>query len=399
MSSSTIAWSDEPSLAELDALVAQSLPAGTSRADSGGEGGGALTLEELEDQFARPTARATSAREDQATGLRGLVEQGGTQANVQRSRRDEAPNFSRVQSHRAKVVVVASGKGGVGKTTIAVNLSVAMARRGVRVTLLDADFGTANADVLCGVTPKGRLEHVFMPGAGGAKWGDGAPASIRDIAVNAPGGFRLIPGSTGVSRMADMSASDRKAIVDALSELDQDTDVLVVDAGAGVGQSVTTFMHGADTTIVVATPEPTSIADAYALIKCGVSGYGGEALLKGSGRVALVLNQVIDGSEAARVHARIRAVCDRFLGLDCPLLGSIAQDVRVAQAVRSREPLLVRPGPSVAGEQIAELSAAVLKHVGVRGIAAVSGGVSSGGEGVRGLVRRLLGMQPVLGPR
>jgi flagellar biosynthesis protein FlhG len=291
---------------------------------------------------------------------------------------------------------VASGKGGVGKTTLSVNLAVAVAQRGTRVTLLDADFGTANADVLCGVTPGARLDHVFMPGAGGERWSDGGARSIKDIAVNAPGGFRLIPGTTGVARMADMSAAERQAIVSAMDELDADTDVLIIDAGAGVGRSVTTFMAAADVTLVVATPEPTSIADAYALIKCAAAVQGEESMagLGGGERspVALVLNQVMDSAEAARVHARISAVCDRFLGLKCPLLGWVAQDVRVAQAVRSREPLLVRWPAAGASGQIRDLAWALTHRLGVEWKTGGTRGGEGGGRGARGLVRRLLGI-------
>lgn len=374
----------DASLEELDALVAASLP----------------TLEELEQTLER-----SRASDDQATRLRSIAragEDGVREAPVARpdvrtiddaprartERRGDGVRAATSASGGAKVVVVASGKGGVGKTTLSVNLAVALAQRGVRVTLLDADFGTANADVLCGITPAARLDHVFVPGAGGERYRDGGARTLRDIAISAPGGFRLIPGTTGVARMADLSAGERQAIVSAMEELDTDTDVLLVDAGAGVGRSVTAFMGAADLTLVVATPEPTSIADAYALIKCAQSTQEmqtpGEQV-----RVALVFNQVMDGAEAARVYGRISAVCDRFLGLKCRLLGSIAQDVRVSQSVRSREPLLVRWPASSASVQIRALGESLTQYLGVRTAEHAIGGRSGG---ARGMVRRLLGL-------
>lgn len=370
------------SLQELDALVAAALP----------------SLESLERSLEH-----SHARDDQATRLRSMVE-GHVGVTVDEGVRLGSPperparSAPRAPVHAAhpaggsKIVVVASGKGGVGKTTLSVNLAVAMAQRGVRVTLMDADFGTANADVLCGVTPSARLDHVFMPGAGGERWRDGGARSLKDIAIDAPGGFRLIPGSTGVARMADLSASERRAIVGALEELESDTDVLVIDAGAGVGRSVTSFMSAADLTLVIATPEPTSIADAYALIKCAAASQGERAMETGdssNARVSLVLNQAMDAAEAARVHARISAVCDRFLGLSCPLLGWVAQDVRVPQAVRSREPLLVRWPTASASVQIRGLAGTLTQHLGIH---ITQSSESRRPAGARGLVRRLLGI-------
>lgn len=352
--------------------------------------------------------------DDQASRLRTIVQASGAgsgalperdarsavaiqtpaQTSAQMSAQMSAQSRAQTQTRRARVVVVASGKGGVGKTTLSVNLAVALAEMGVRVALLDADFGTANADVLCGVSPHARLEHVIVPGAGGERWHDAAPKSIREIAIRAPGGFLLIPGSTGVAKMADLSAGERAAIVQSFAELDEIAEVVIVDAGAGVGRSVTEFMACADLTLVVATPEPTSIADAYALIKCTVNVHGEGALVTGgSPRVTLVLNQVQDSSEAVRVHARMQAVCDRFLGMPCPMLGAIAQDVRVAQAVRARQPLLLQSPTTPSSVQIRGIAAKLAQYLEVtcpRTPGRV--GEREGGRGMAGLVRRLLGM-------
>jgi flagellar biosynthesis protein FlhG len=309
--------------------------------------------------------------DDQATRLRALMAAGevgevGSQAGV------PGPMASTVRSVEGGVVVapapltiaVASGKGGVGKTNVAVNLAVAFAGAGHRVTLLDADLGTANADVLCGLMPSARLDHVL---AGPLGVHDGGRRTLRDILVEAPGGFRLIPGSAGIARMADLSVLDRRALFMALAELDHDTDLLIIDTAAGVGSGVTSFVDAADTCVVVSTPEPTSVADAYALIKCAATTATGLECWRSSSddarerrggvpRFQLVLNQCVDALEARRVAARIGAVCDRFLGLNVPMLGWIAQDVRVAEAVRARQPLLVRSPDAAASRNISALA-------------------------------------------
>lgn len=367
-----------------------------------GPGHESFSLEELEAAIAPVISRfefnerpkGTSLDDDQATRLRRLLE-----AEPPFSRVVSAPASIRERSaltahmagdesaatrteRGAKTVVVASGKGGVGKTTLSVNLAIALAARGTRVTLLDADFGTANADVMCGLSPSGRLDHVFAPG--GEQWGDGSPRSIRDIAIDAPGGFRLIPGTTGIARMADLSPGERAALVDALSELDADTDVVIIDTAAGVGKSVTAFMAAADLSLIVATPEPTSIADAYALIKCAVTAQGDHSQTP---NVALILNQVVDSSEASRVHGRISAVCDRFLAVQCPMLGSVAQDMRVPESIRARTPVTLRSPAAASAVQIRYLADRLSQQLGV---ACEKHGMSRASGGVRGMVRRLL---------
>lgn len=336
-----------------------------------------MELAELDAQIAatlsesKVSLRTDSSVSDQASRLRALVEgeTGGVaaltawselagvsiQAAVTREIETQAdgikPPFT---------IAVASGKGGVGKTNVAVNLAVGLAAAGYRATLLDADLGTANADVICGVSPVARLDHVIGPGGLGVH--DGARRTIRDILVDAPGGFRLVPGSAGIARMADLTTQERRHLLDLMSELSRDTDVLVIDTAAGVGRAVTSLVNSADMCVVVCTPEPTAVTDAYALIKCAIAGEHSHSC--DSNRFQLVINQVEDAAEARRVHARIRAVCDRFLGIDMPMLGWIAQDVRVCEAVRARIPLLVRSPQAEASRNISALCATIAQQVG-----------------------------------
>lgn len=263
------------------------------------------------------------AHSDQASRLRAMVE--ATSPTV--------PSPAR----QVKVLTISSGKGGVGKTNACVNLSVVMTQLGWRTTLLDADLGMANADVLCGLSPTRRLEQ-FVGVSDKARTGNSpAPATLAEIAVEAPGGFRLIPGSVGIARMADLSGNEQARLLGALDQIEEGTDLLIVDTGAGLGREVLSFIHASDLSLIIATPEPTSIADAYALIKC--------ALMSASPahppRVALVVNQVCSKKEADEVHARIASVCSRFLRYRLPLMGWIAQDAQVGAAVRKRKPLIL----------------------------------------------------------
>lgn len=259
-------------------------------------------------------------------------------------------------------IAVASGKGGVGKTNVAANLAAVLAGRGHRVVLLDADLGTANADVLCGLRVNARLDHV-LTGELGVH--DGARRSLADIVVDAPGGFRLIPGSAGVSRLTELSAIDRRALMDGLNALDEQTDVLIIDTAAGIGSGVTSFVAAADVCLVVSTPEPTSLADAYALIKCASTPDGSWGTVGMRPRFQVVMNQCADAAEARRVGARLGAVCDRFLGLRVPMAGWIAQDMRVPEAVRARQLVVLRSPMCEAARNLSQLGASLAQDLAI----------------------------------
>ncbi|MBX3357237.1 MAG: AAA family ATPase [Phycisphaeraceae bacterium] len=326
-----------------------------------------------------PTLAPTGA--DQASRLRALME--AMSAPPAPAAADEPsahaptpapPRILPPHPRAARLVAIGSGKGGVGKSSLAVNLAIAVARQRLRVTLLDADLGTANADVLCGVMPRNRLEHVLRHDS------ESRP-SLADIAIDAPGGFRLVPGTAGIARLADLSPHDRAAMIDSLDELEAGADLVLIDTAAGVGSSVTSFLLAADLSLIVTTPEPTAIADAYALIKCLAtvpeSDGGGRSASEWGGRgepwdrggrlpsLRLVVNQARDQDEAASVHARISGVSERFLGLTIPLAGWIAQDLRVSQAVRSRRPLLLEHEASPAGRAITDLGGFITRNLGI----------------------------------
>jgi flagellar biosynthesis protein FlhG len=275
---------------------------------------------------------------DQASRLRALVEN------------NAAPTTPR----RTRVLTISSGKGGVGKTNACVNLAILMSQMGWSATLLDADLGMANADVLCGLTPTRRLEQFI--GVSDRVRTPLSTTTLSEIAVQAPGGFRLIPGSVGVARMADLSAYEQARLLGALDQVEDDTELLVVDTGAGLGREVLSFIQNSDMSLIIATPEPTSIADAYALIKCAVLGAGAAP----PPRLGLVVNQVCSKKEADEVHARVASVCERFLRYRLPLSGWVAQDAQVGAAVRHRKPLVLDDPRCPASRDLRRLACALV---------------------------------------
>lgn len=308
--------------------------------------------------------------------------------------RTPTPGPAAPVSRTARVLTIASGKGGVGKTNLAVNLSIALARAGQRVALVDADMGVANADVLCGLNPRARLDQAIVAGSGTGP-GSEARRTLNDLAVDAPGGFRLVPGAVAHVRSTDADPALRQRFLDGLFDLDTTADLIVLDAPAGVGPTVLACVEAADRTMVVATPEPTSIADAYALIKSfhlallargEHSGPAGAADL----RLQLVVNQAADEREARRVHERIESVARRFLSRRVPLAGWVPADAQVSQAVRAREPFLLRSPTSAASKAVSHLAADLSVSLGLR---TLRGPTAPAPQRARaGLVRRLLGL-------
>lgn len=246
------------------------------------------------------------------------------------------------------IIAITSGKGGVGKTNIAVNLATLLGRQ-YRITLVDADLGMANADILCGVSPHKRLQHALPTNDGSLHGRMGAHnctgADLASIGLETPHGFTLVPGAVGVARMADLSASEQRLLLRGLAALETKSRALILDTGAGISSGVLSFLSVADLILVVATPEPTSIADAYALIKClsqrDLSVSPISLTGKPRARMALVVNQARDQAEAERVHGRIARVCREFLSLSLPLGGWIPRDPQLIEAVMAQTPVVI----------------------------------------------------------
>ncbi|MEE9211335.1 MAG: MinD/ParA family protein [Phycisphaeraceae bacterium] len=272
---------------------------------------------------------------DQAQQLRGLVRQTapGPAASTAAPRR-----------HRARIVTVTSGKGGVGKTSLSVNLAIRLSVMGRRVVLLDADLGTANADVLCNLTPTDTLAHVVA-----------GQRTLAQTMVEAPGGFRLVPGASGLAAIAALGEFERARLVDQIHELEHDADLVLIDTGAGVSPNVLSFAVAADQLLVVTTPEPTAVTDAYALIKT-VSRQRDDI------DVRLLVNIVREPAEGREVFGRLEAVCRRFLTITPRYAGHILYDPRVAQAVRHRRPFVLENPNSEASRCISQLAHRMDRH-------------------------------------
>ncbi|MDF1809890.1 MAG: AAA family ATPase [Phycisphaerales bacterium] len=308
-----------------------------------------------------PHDQSSAGGDDQASRLRELVNSLGQSSSVE-DPQSKADHTLRPPVRRVPVIAIASGKGGVGKTTTSVNLSIALAKHNRRAVLLDADLGLANADVLCGLMPKARLESAV---------GDGAAFSLEDLAIDAPGGFRLIPGSVGIGRVGELDEAERSILLSRLDDLHEYNDVIMIDTSAGLGPSVTAFIDAADACLMVVTPEPTSIADAYALIKVLVSQSAErpEARLP---TLALIVNQAVNEKEANAVHTRISGVCDRFLGYQLPMIGYVRRDKKVVKAIKARTPYMIDAPKSSAARDMAELASSLIDWLGIEGRASAA---------------------------
>jgi flagellar biosynthesis protein FlhG len=272
---------------------------------------------------------------DQATHLRRLVGGNGTSRNDARHAptvgwrtapgpavraRPSGTRGPRPVGRLARAIAVTSGKGGVGKSNLAVNLAVCLARLGQRVCLLDADLGLANADLLCGLTPRLTLEHVVC-----------GRCRLAEVMLLAPGGFRLIPGACGVARLADLDSRQRLALLQQLMILERVADTVVIDTAAGLGSNVLAFAAAARRVLVATTPEPTAMTDGYGMIK---------ALTARAPRtqVELVVNMAGSRAEAQSVYRRMERVSRTFLGRPLELAATIPADPAVREAVRHRVP-------------------------------------------------------------
>ncbi len=271
---------------------------------------------------------------DQAESLRGMVRQHQLQEHQ-----------STVSSPRlARIVAVTSGKGGVGKTTVAVNLAVQLARMGRKVILIDADLGTANADVICNILAPANLAHVVA-----------GRRSLRDAIVKAPGGFGLIPGASGLSQMAALGDFERERLIQHVHELESQSDLILIDTAAGVHPNVLGFAVAADQILVVTTPEPTAITDAYAVIKT-------IHRQKADAQFRLLVNMTRDEKEARAVYNRIASVCRKFLQLSPSYAGYLVSDPRVPMSIRRRKPFVLENVSSVAVDCINQLAHRLDRH-------------------------------------
>jgi flagellar biosynthesis protein FlhG len=247
-------------------------------------------------------------------------------------------SLSEPPSTRARVVAVTSGKGGVGKTNFSTNLSLTLAKSGKRVIVLDADLGLANLHVIMGVNPPYNLEHVMR----GEK-------SLRDILHSGPSGVKIIAGGSGITELANLDEPTRLAFVSGMRELDTLADVSLIDTGAGLSRNVLAFLCAVEEIIVVTTPEPTAITDAYATIKV-------VSMENPTAKQSLVVNMAHSEAEAEAVAERLILIAERFLNVKLEFLGFIPQDPTVSKAVRTQSPFVLSQPSCLAAQGVQRIA-------------------------------------------
>lgn len=251
---------------------------------------------------------------DKNFGINGLMDSESVSSGFDASK----GSLLKLDSRNPRVIAVTSGKGGVGKTNVVANLAVSLSELDRKVTILDADFGLANLDVLLGLTPRYHLGHVLI----GSK-------ALPEIMVQGPKGIRVLPASSGMQQMTELTTAQRNRLMRCLASLEADTDYFVIDTAAGISRNVMHFLLSSQEIILVSSPEPTAIVDAYAVIKVVLT----ESPKK---QIQVLINCVESADEALDVYLQINSVVQRFLGREVDFLGHVELDSHVVKAVRSQ---------------------------------------------------------------
>lgn len=221
-----------------------------------------------------------------------------------------------------RAICVTSGKGGVGKTHVAVNLAIAVARKGKEVMVLDADLGMANVDVILGLRARYNLAHVLA-----------GERRLEDIVVRGPAGISVVPAGSGVRQLLDLPPAQQAGLIGAFSELGDGLDVLVIDAPAGLSRTVAMFCRAAHDVVVVVCDEPASITDAYAVIKCLSRDYGLE-------RFHVLTNRVASIRHGWELFGKLNKVAARFLNVTLEFFGAVPEDPKLRYAVQSQRAVI-----------------------------------------------------------
>ncbi|NNE63561.1 MAG: MinD/ParA family protein [Gammaproteobacteria bacterium] len=252
---------------------------------------------------------------------------------------DQAQGIRQMKSPRpVRVISVTSGKGGVGKSNVAVNLAVMLAQNGERVMVMDADMGLANIDVLLGLSPKLNLSHVIN-----------GECMLEDTIIEGPSGIKIIPASSGVASMSDLTPAENAGIIRSFSELTVPVDTLVIDTAAGLSDSVISYTRASREVIIVVCDEPASITDAYAMIKVLNRDYGMH-------RFHVLANQAHDVQQGRQLYTKLARVSEKYLDVALNFLGTIPYDDYLKKSVQKQKSVVEafpRSPASMAFRQIA----------------------------------------------
>jgi len=264
--------------------------------------------------------------EDQAEKLRELMRQKRAHPRAGLGRRAQAHQTGAEsrEERQTRIITISSGKGGVGKTNLSVNMALAFARIGKKVVVMDADLGLANINVMFNLIPKYNLYHVIKK-----------QKTIQEILVETEYGISIVAGASGFSQIANMGRKERQDFIDDMNTLSF-ADIILIDTGAGVSSNVLDFIAAADDAIIVTTPEPTAITDAYSIIKIIATEYKTIDM-----ELKLVVNRAKGAAEAKNVADRMINIAGQFLNLKMDYLGFVYEDQAVVGAVRQQKPFMV----------------------------------------------------------
>jgi flagellar biosynthesis protein FlhG len=270
---------------------------------------------------------------DQAEKLRELAR--GFQATT------KSPVIKQPES-RARVITVTSGKGGVGKTNLTVNLALALANLGQKVLVIDADLGLANVEFVLGASPRYNLLNLLDDGY-----------RLSDIVMDGPRGIKFMSGGSGIHQLANLADNQLQRIVNQVVLFDKWANIILIDTGAGLHRNVLSFVMAADEVIIITTPEPTAIADAYAVMKAYAAHHGRAPL-------RLVVNRVLEMDEGQTAVDKLGKVAQRFLGIGLTSLGFIYEDPNVLKAVKGQVPVMVAHPDSISARCIDHIAQKLL---------------------------------------
>lgn len=245
---------------------------------------------------------------------------------------------------RAKVITITSGKGGVGKTNITINLAVALSKLGYRVVVIDADLGLANVDVALGTMPKYSLVDVIKNGK-----------NVLDVLCTGPNKVKFISGGSGVEELTRLTQMELENFVRNIALLDKIADVILIDTGAGISENVIRFVMAADDVVVITTPEPTATTDAYALIKAiGVRNKNKS--------IRLIINRTETAIEAQTAMQKLNNVSKKFLDVKLQFLGYVTNDTFVSKAVKQQKPFIMLYPECIASKNLSEIAKKIMKN-------------------------------------